>query len=144
MSFNRVAKEQGHLRVRVGRSGTHELGGLDEPGQDARGFSALAAFPRPGCPGVGMSVAVHGCPPLGIELAVGLQVQPTAAGPGVHGFTPPKEQRGRLTPRGPVLLHRDTHRQVQGAPTVVPGQAGCGGAGHTWLVCQDLWQVTAL
>lgn len=40
-----------------------------------------------------------------------------------------------------MLLHGDTHRQVQGAPTVVPGQAECGGAehlypNHTWVVCQ--------
>lgn len=48
--------------------------------------------PPPECPGVGPSEALHGRPPLGIELAVGLQVQPTAAGPGMHGFTPPRSR----------------------------------------------------
>lgn len=68
MSFNQVPEEQGHLWAGGGGSGTYE------PGQDAGGFSALAPFPRPDCPGVGTAVAVHGCPPLGIQLTVSLRV----------------------------------------------------------------------
>lgn len=87
MSFNHVTEEHGRLQAGGGGHGTYEAG------QAAGGFHALAASPPPPeCPGVGPSEAVHGRPPLGIELAVGLQVQPTAAGPGMHGFTPPRSR----------------------------------------------------
>lgn len=82
--------------------------------------------PPPECPGVGPSEAVHGRPPLGIELAVGLQVQPTAAGPGMHGFTPPKEQRGRVSPLRACASAR-------GHPQTGPGCPNCGaGPGGVW------------
>lgn len=86
VSFNHVTEEHGRLQAGGGGHGTYEAG------QAAGGFHALAASPPPECPGVGPSEAVHGHPPLGIELAVGLQVQPTAAGPGMHGFTPPRSR----------------------------------------------------
>lgn len=142
VSFNHVTEEHGRLQAGGGGHGTYEAG------QAAGGFHALAASPPPR---VSRRRPVRGCPWPPSPGHRARRGPPGAANSGRarHAWVhPPKEQRGRVSPLRACASARGHPQTGPGCPTVVPGQAACGGAeplhpDHTWVVRQDLWQVTA-